>query len=384
MAAKKKVAKKARKVAEGRSEGRGEGLQAALRQDPDRQPRRDRLPRHPHLQAARHQDRRGLFRGRRRRAPCARGRREGADRPAALGAVLSPDRQDRGRLQEDRRPGGSPGLRLPLGEAGVPEGAGQGRHRLHRTRCLRHPRHGRQDRVQEARPEGRRQHRAGLPRRHPQCRGGGEDRPEGRLSGDDQGLGRRRRQGHAHRLQRRGDARGLRLGDQRGQGVVRRRPRVHREVHRGTAPHRDPAHRRWPRQLRLSLGARVLDPAPAPEGDRGGAQPLPRRQDAQGDGRAGGGAGQGGQIQERRHGRVHRRQAPQVLLPRDEHPPAGRASGDRADHRPRSRRADDQGRRRREAAVPAEGREARMAGRSRRGSMPRIRSATSCPRPDGW
>ena len=38
--------------------------------------------------------------------------------------------------------------------------------------------------------------------RDPQCRRGGEDRPEGRLSGDDQGLGRRRRQGHAHRLQR--------------------------------------------------------------------------------------------------------------------------------------------------------------------------------------
>ena len=185
---------------------------------------------------------------------------------------------------------------------------------------------------------------------------------QGRLSGDDQGVGRRRRQGHAHRLQRRGDARGLRLGDQRGQGLVRRRSRVHREIRRGAAPHRDPAHRRRPRQLHLPVGARVLDPAPPPEGDRGGAEPLPRRQDAQGDGRAGGGARQGGQIQERRHGRVHRRQEPQVLLPRDEHPPAGRASGDRADHRPRSRRADDPRRGRREAAVPAEGREARRLG----------------------
>ena len=64
---------------------------------------------------------------------------------------------------------------------------------------------------------------------------------QGRLSGDDQGLGRRRRQGHAHRLQRRRGARGLRLGDQRGQGLVRRRPRVHREVRRGAAPYRDPA-----------------------------------------------------------------------------------------------------------------------------------------------
>jgi propionyl-CoA carboxylase alpha chain len=32
----------------------------------------------------------------------------------------------------------------------------------------------------------------------------GEDRRRDRLSGDDQGLGRRRRQGHAHRAQREG------------------------------------------------------------------------------------------------------------------------------------------------------------------------------------
>ena len=52
----------------------------AVRQDPDRQSRRDRLPRDPHLQAARHQDRRGLFRGRRRRAARAQGRRGGVHR----------------------------------------------------------------------------------------------------------------------------------------------------------------------------------------------------------------------------------------------------------------------------------------------------------------
>ena len=100
------------------------------------------------------------------------------------------------------------------------EGAGQGRHRLHRARRAGHRRHGRQDRVQEARPEGRGQHCA---RPSPGAQGrrrGGEDRQQGRLSGDDQGLGRRRRQGHAHRLRRRRGARGLRLGDQRGQGVA--------------------------------------------------------------------------------------------------------------------------------------------------------------------
>ena len=157
-------------------------------------------------------------------------------------------------------------------------------------------RHGRQDRIQEA--------RARRPASAP-CRATSHAIPNAeeavkiarkdRLSGDDQGVGRRRRQGHARRLQRRGGARGLRLGDAtRPRRQLRRRPRLHREVHRGAAPHRDPGARRRPRQLRLPVGARVLDPAPPPEGDRGGAEPVPRRQDAQGDGRAGGGAGQGG------------------------------------------------------------------------------------------
>ena len=41
----------------------------------------------------------------------------------------------------------------------------------------------------------------------------------------------------------------------------------------------------------------------------------------------------------------------ELLLPRDEHPPPGRAPGHRGDHRPRPRRADDPRRRRREAAA---------------------------------
>jgi hypothetical protein len=61
---------------------------------------------------------------------------------------------------------------------------------------------GEQDRIQEARAGRGRQHGARLSRGDPRCRRGGEDRQQGRLSGDDQGLGRRRRQGHAHRLQR--------------------------------------------------------------------------------------------------------------------------------------------------------------------------------------
>ncbi len=49
------------------------------------------------------------------------------------------------------------------------------------------------------------------------CRRGGEDRRRDRLSGDDQGLGRRRRQGHAHRLERRRGARRVRGVAQRGE-----------------------------------------------------------------------------------------------------------------------------------------------------------------------
>ena len=91
----------------------------------------------------------------------------------------------------------------------------------------------------------------------------------------------------------------------------------------------------------LSRRARMLDPAPQPEGRRGGAVAVPRREDAPRHGRAGGGAGQGGRLPERRHGRVHRRQGQELLFPRNEHAAAGRASGDRARHRHRPRRADD-------------------------------------------
>ena len=73
------------------------------------------------------------------------------------------------------------------------------------------------------------QHRAGLARRHRGCRPCRKDRRRDRLSGDDQGLGRRRRQGHAHRLERQRGARRLRPRALGGQKLVRRRPRLHRE-----------------------------------------------------------------------------------------------------------------------------------------------------------
>ena len=92
-----------------------------------------------------------------------------------------------------------------------------------------------------------------------------------RLSGDDQGLGRRRGQGHPRRLLRQGRGGGLPGREGRGQGQLRRRPHLHREVHREPAPHRDPGAGRQARPRRPPVRARVLDPAAQPEGDRGGA-----------------------------------------------------------------------------------------------------------------
>ncbi len=67
----------------------------------DRQPRRDRAADHPHGAAAGRAHGRGLFRSGRRFAPCRRGRRGGADRPAA-GARQLPERRRRSWLRPAR------------------------------------------------------------------------------------------------------------------------------------------------------------------------------------------------------------------------------------------------------------------------------------------
>ncbi len=92
----------------------------------------------------------------------------------------------------------------------------------------------------------------------------------------------------------------------------------------------------------------MFDPASPPEGDRRGAVALHQRSDAQGDGRTGGGVGQGGELPERGHGGVRGRQRPEFLLSRDEHPPSGGAPGDGMHHRAGPGGADDSCRRRRE------------------------------------
>ena len=144
-------------------------------------------------------DGRGLFRGRPRRPPCRDGRRGRADRPAGRGRELSGDREDRRGLPQDGRRGRPSRLRLPVRARGVSARAGGGRHRLHRPEPGRDRGDGRQDRVEEGGRQGQGLDRAGLSRRHRGRQARGQDRRRDRLSRDDQGLRRRRRQGHAHR-----------------------------------------------------------------------------------------------------------------------------------------------------------------------------------------
>ena len=100
--------------------------------------------------------------------------------------------------------------------------------------------------------------------------------------------------------------------------------------------------------------ARLHAAAPAPEDHRGGAGTRARAGDARariGQCRHRCRPGRG--LRERRHGRVPARPVGRLLLHRDEHAAAGRASGDRGDHRPGSGRVAAAHRRRRAAAAAA-------------------------------
>ena len=77
--------------------------------------------------------------------------------------------------------------------------------------------------------------------------------------------------------------------------------RLPREVRRAAAPHRDPGARRPARPGGLAGRARVLAPAPAPEGGRGVALAGGRPRAAPPDGRGRGGGGRGGRLHQRRH-----------------------------------------------------------------------------------
>src|SRR5581483_4281368 len=143
------------------------------------------------------------------------------------------------------------------------------------------------------------------------------------------------------------------------------------------APRRDPGARGSPRQRPDARRARVLDPAPPPEADRGVALAGADSRDARGDGARSRAGVPRDRLHERGHARVPARPGRVVLVHRAERPPAGRAPGHRARHRdrPRPRAAS---RRRRRAA---DGHRPRAAKRARdrdpdqrRGSRPGLRA----------
>ena len=210
-----------------------------------------------------------------------------------------------------------------------------------------------------------------------------------RLSGADQGGGRRRRQGHAPRREARrlrggARSRAARSAGAFGDGRVLVEKYVdaprHIEIQVFADAHGNAIHLN---ERDCSLQRRhqkVIEEAPAP----GMTAEL---REAMG---AGGGQGrEGGRLCRRRHRRVHRRRrrraaAGRLLVHGDEHAAAGRASGDRGGHRARSGRMAVPRRRRRARCRSRRTRCRSTAMRSRRGFMPKIRSAASCRRPAGW
>ena len=214
------------------------------------------------------------------------------------------------------------------------------------------------------------------------------DRQRGdRLPGRRQGGRRRRRQGlprGAHRGRARGRLRGL---QPRRREVLLRPDRLPRALPARPPPRRGPGARRPPRQRDPPRRARLLDPAPPPEGDRGvpGAGMGRRRGDARAHRRRSawtppGPSTTSAPARSRGCSPPRRGRRARVLLPGDEHARAGRALRHRDDHRHRHRQGGHP-RGRRRAARPTPRRTSSCAGtRSSAASTPRTPRRTS-PRP---
>ena len=150
------------------------------------------------------------------------------------------------------------------------------------------------------------------------------DRLQGGRRGRRQGLPGRRERGRA-----RGRLRGRRS---RGREVLQRSDRLPRALPGGPAPRRGPGARRRQGKRHPPRRARLLDPAPPSEADRGVARPPGRRGDARADRQDRHRRRRGRRLPLRRHrrGPAGRRR---LLLPRDEHPRSGRALRHRDGHR---------------------------------------------------
>ena len=164
-----------------------------------------------------------------------------------------------------------PGLRLPVRERRLRAVRDRGGADVDRPLARSDRRHGLQDRG--ARPHGARR-RPRPARRAARRRGrrrAARDRRRHRLPPARQGVRRRRREGHAAGRAARRPRRGARGRPARGGVRVRRRHRVPRALRAARAPRRDPDRRRRARHRLRAARARLLGPAPPPEGDRGGA-----------------------------------------------------------------------------------------------------------------
>jgi propionyl-CoA carboxylase alpha chain len=324
-------------------------------------------------------DGRRLFRCRSRRAACRDGRRGRAYRPAAAGESYLVIEKIIAACKADRRPGRPSRLRLPLRARGFPSAKRwKGRHRLHR------PNPGA---IGRWATRSNRRNSPTPPRSRP-CRAisASSRTPKHAVKIADE-------IGYPVMIKASagGGGKGMRIAIGAGEVARRLRPR---QAPRRRAPSATTASssknsssipatsrsRCWrqARQRHLSRRARMLDPAPQPEGRRGGAVAFPRR---------GHRAAMGEQAvalakavdYERRHRRVRRRPGQELLLPRNEHPPAGRASRDRTvtgidlvEQMIRVAAGEKL------QASPSR-RQAERLGR-RAASMPKTPTATSCPR----
>ncbi len=167
-----------------------------------RQPRRDRLPHHARAAkrlGMRHH-RRSIPRPTAPRCMCASATRRirSARRPRPK-AISSPS----GSSTPPRSPRATAFIRATASSPRTPdfaEACAAGRHRVRRSAAIGDPRDGVEGSRQGADAEGRRAGRAGLSRRASRSANFLKQKAyETRLSGADQGGGRRRRQGHAPR-----------------------------------------------------------------------------------------------------------------------------------------------------------------------------------------